>query len=90
MQESGQLQFLPTPKQGNYGFTRFENGCHLCRRSHRKTNASCDSISRKTIVFAADLIPTAGHIPQVYVMGYDTRPLLTMEEKENSETMCRE
>jgi hypothetical protein len=35
----------------------------------------------KTIVFAADLIPTAGHIPQVYVMGYDTRPLLTMEEK---------
>jgi hypothetical protein len=35
----------------------------------------------KTIVFAADLIPTVGHIPQVYVMGYDTRPLLTMEEK---------
>ena len=29
----------------------------------------------------ADLIPTAGHIPVPYVMGYDTRPLLSMEEK---------
>jgi len=36
----------------------------------------------KTIVFVADLLPTAGHIPLPYVMGYDTRPLLTMGEKE--------
>ena len=36
---------------------------------------------RKTIVFAADLIPTVGHLPIPYVMGYDTRPLLTLEEK---------
>ena len=35
----------------------------------------------KTLIFAADLIPTAGHIPVSYVMGYDTRPLLTMSEK---------
>jgi len=36
----------------------------------------------KTIVFMADLLPTAGHIPLPYVMGYDTRPLLSMGEKE--------
>ena len=30
----------------------------------------------QTIVFAADLIPTAGHLPIPYVMGYDTRPFL--------------
>ena len=36
----------------------------------------------ETVVFAADLIPTAGHLPVPYVMGYDTRPLLTLEEKE--------
>jgi len=36
----------------------------------------------KTIVFVADLLPTAGHIPLPYVMGYDTRPLLTLGEKE--------
>ena len=35
----------------------------------------------KKVVFMADLLPSAGHIPLPYVMGYDTRPLLTMEEK---------
>lgn len=35
----------------------------------------------KTIVFAADLVPSTGHIPLPYVMSYDTRPLLTLEEK---------
>ena len=30
----------------------------------------------------ADLLPTVGHIPIPYVMGYDTRPLLTLDEKE--------
>lgn len=37
----------------------------------------------KTIVFAADLIPTTTHIPLPYVMSYDTRPLVTMTEKES-------
>jgi hypothetical protein len=36
----------------------------------------------KTLVFMADLLPTVGHIPLPYVMGYDTRPLLTLPEKE--------
>jgi len=36
----------------------------------------------KTICFMADLLPSVGHIPLAYVMGYDTRPLLTLEEKE--------
>ena len=36
----------------------------------------------KTIVFMADLLPSTGHIPLPYVMGYDTRPLLTIIEKE--------
>lgn len=35
----------------------------------------------KTIVFMADLLPSVGHIPLPYVMGYDTRPLITLEEK---------
>ncbi len=30
----------------------------------------------------ADLLPTAGHLPLPFVMGYDTRPLLTLPEKE--------
>lgn len=33
------------------------------------------------VAFMADLLPSVGHIPLPYVMGYDTRPLLTLEEK---------
>lgn len=35
----------------------------------------------RTVVFMADLLPSVGHIPLPYVMGYDTRPLLTLDEK---------
>lgn len=35
----------------------------------------------KKILYAADLFPTYGHLPLPYVMGYDTRPLLTLEER---------
>ncbi len=40
------------------------------------------SYKDKKIVFMADLLPSVGHIPLPYVMGYDTRPLLTMDEKQ--------
>jgi glyoxylase-like metal-dependent hydrolase (beta-lactamase superfamily II) len=36
----------------------------------------------KTICYMADLLPSVGHLPIAYVMGYDTRPLITLEEKE--------
>ncbi|GAB3813984.1 MBL fold metallo-hydrolase [Pontibacter rugosus] len=35
----------------------------------------------KKIAFMADLLPSVGHLPIPYVMGYDTRPLLTLDEK---------
>ncbi len=35
----------------------------------------------KTILFCADLIPMFSHIPLPYIMGYDLRPLETLEEK---------
>ncbi len=35
----------------------------------------------KTLVFVSDLIPTAGHVRVPFIMGYDTRPLLTLQEK---------
>ena len=36
----------------------------------------------KTIVYMADVLPSAAHIPLAYVMSYDTRPLITLKEKE--------
>jgi len=35
----------------------------------------------KTIVYMADLLPSTAHIPMPYVMSYDARPMLTMDEK---------
>lgn len=37
----------------------------------------------KTVVFMADLLPSHAHIPLAWVMGYDTRPLLTLNEKKS-------
>lgn len=34
-----------------------------------------------TLVFVADLLPTHAHLRGAWVMGYDVRPLVTMEEK---------
>jgi glyoxylase-like metal-dependent hydrolase (beta-lactamase superfamily II) len=36
----------------------------------------------QTLIYMADLLPSTGHIPLAYVMGYDTRPLITIEEKD--------
>jgi glyoxylase-like metal-dependent hydrolase (beta-lactamase superfamily II) len=81
MQESGQLNFIPDPA-GNYlsnsqmGFDiLFVNG-HT-----EKQMIPILKYKGKTLVFMADLLPTTGHIPLPYVMGYDTRPLLTLDEK---------
>ncbi len=35
----------------------------------------------RKVCYMADLLPSVGHIPLAYVMGYDTRPLITLEEK---------
>ncbi len=37
----------------------------------------------KTIVFMADLLPSAAHIPIPYVMAYDMFPLTTLNEKKS-------
>lgn len=82
MQESGQLQFVD--KRGKKAYIEnTELGFDvLCVDGHtEKQMIPHISYKGKTLVFMADLIPTVGHIPLPYVMGYDTRPLLTMDEK---------
>ncbi|AZI23547.1 MBL fold metallo-hydrolase [Chryseobacterium taklimakanense] len=89
MQESGQLNFVPLPTTGNYGFAPDLKMDIIFVDGHtEKQMLPVIQYQEKTIVFAADLIPTAGHVPLVYVMGYDTRPLLTMEEKEKFLKQC--
>lgn len=77
MQESGQLKFID-PATPNL-FSQFEI---LFVDGHtNKMMIPHIRYKGQTIVFAADLLPSTGHIPLPYIMGYDTRPLLTLEEK---------
>ena len=39
-------------------------------------------VNGKTVVFMADLMPAAAHVPMPWVMAYDTRPLLTLKDRE--------
>jgi len=81
MQESGQLNFIERPN-GDFG-TSNEVGFDIFYVDGHTEKQMIPHIQYqdKTIVFCADLLATAGHIPLPYVMGYDTRPLLTMPEK---------
>ncbi len=77
IQESGQLNFLHLNAKEEIGFDVLFKDGHTEKQMLPKIK-----YQGKTIVFMADLLPTAGHIPLPYVMGYDTRPLLTLKEKE--------
>ena len=41
------------------------------------------SYKDNTLVYLADLVPSAGHVKLAYVMGYDMQPLVTLAEKED-------
>lgn len=81
MQESGQLKFIDRP-DADFGFSKELNFDIFYVDGHtEKQMIPHINYNGKTIVFCADLLATAGHVPIPYVMGYDTRPLLTMPEK---------
>ena len=42
------------------------------------------------LLFAADLVPTAAHVPLLWVMAYDVEPLQTLREKERVLTRAAE
>ena len=89
MQESGQLNFLPLPVTGNYGFAPDLKMDVIFVDGHtEKQMLPVLQYQEKTVVFAADLIPTAGHIPLIYVPSYDVRPLITIEEKAKFLKQC--
>src|SRR6478609_6463546 len=91
MQESGQLQFISKPEsdfgledEGRTGVAISNElgfGIFYADGHTEKQMIPHIQYQDKTIVFCADLLATAGHLPLPYVMGYDTRPLLTMPEK---------
>ena len=82
MEESGKLKYTSIPKdhilkKSELGFDIFFADGHTDKQMIPLIN-----YKGNTIAFMADLLPTLGHIPLPFVMGYDTRPLLTLDEKE--------
>jgi glyoxylase-like metal-dependent hydrolase (beta-lactamase superfamily II) len=80
IQESGQLKFIKN--EGQLTKNVFNNIDVLFVDGHTE-NMMIPHIKYqgKTLVFMADLLPSVGHLPLPYVMGYDTRPLTTLKEK---------
>ena len=82
MQESGQLNFIKRPEGDFLSTSELDFGIFFVDGHTEKMMIPHIQYRDKTICFVADLIPTAGHLPLPYVMGYDTRPLLTLPEKD--------
>ena len=82
MQESGQLKFVPREGPAFQETSPLGFGILFVDGHTEKQMIPHIQYKGKTLVFMADLLPTVGHIPLPYVMSYDTRPLLTLMEKE--------
>ncbi len=80
IEESGQLKFIddegPLILNSSFPFSILLVNGHT-----DKQMIPLIEYQGKRIAYVADLIPTVGHLPIPYIMGYDTRPLITLEEK---------
>ena len=79
LQESGQLKFIETSA------SEFPTNI-MIRQVFGHTEAMMlpqITYKGRTILYMADLLPSAGHIPLPYVMGYDMNPLTTLSEKQS-------
>lgn len=79
--ESGQLKFID--KKEEITKDVFKNVDIFFADGHTESQMiPIINYKNEKIVFMADLLPSTGHIPLPYVMGYDTRPLTTLKEKD--------
>ncbi len=78
IKESGQLKMLSDGEEIIPGFSNITVYGHTEAMMLPKIN-----YKNKTIIYCADLLPSAGHLPISYVMAYDVRPLVTLIEKES-------
>lgn len=78
LQESGQLQFIDSQALPfDWMDFVFVDG-----HTEQQMLPLITTPAGKKLLYAADLLPSAGHIPMPYIMSYDVRPLVSMQEKE--------
>ena len=83
IEESGQLCFLDVKSSGFNHYDELGFDVLFVDGHTEKQMIPKVLYNEKEVVFMADLLPTAGHIPLPYIMGYDVRPLTTLEEKKS-------
>lgn len=87
IQESGQLKFIPIPNRENplqqLASAKFTDSISIRIADGHTRAMMLPQIQYKgrTLLFMADLLPSQGHIPLPYVMGYDMFPMTTLQEK---------
>ena len=87
IQENGQLKFIAIPARENslnkLASATFADSISIRIADGHTRAMMLPQIQYKdrTIVFMADLLPSQGHIPLPYVMGYDMFPMTTLDEK---------
>jgi glyoxylase-like metal-dependent hydrolase (beta-lactamase superfamily II) len=83
IQESGQLQWIENNTRIISEKVAFNENISIRFAEGHTASMMLPHIQykNKSIIFAADLIPMAAHIPLPYVMAYDMFPLTTLEEK---------
>jgi glyoxylase-like metal-dependent hydrolase (beta-lactamase superfamily II) len=86
LKESGQLKLIEVPKFQGRELQEIhfsENiSCILVNGHTQSMMLPKINYKNKTLVYMADLLPSVGHLPLPYVMGYDMQPLVTLNEKE--------
>lgn len=76
LHERGMLKFIDGEKEIFPGISVLVCNGHTTAQQLPKV-----SDGKNTLLFLCDLVPTTSHIPFPYIMGYDLRPLVTLEEK---------
>jgi glyoxylase-like metal-dependent hydrolase (beta-lactamase superfamily II) len=78
IRESGQLKMITTPEGEEW-----IKGFRIKYVSGHTEDMMLPLLDYdgKTILYCADLLPSAAHIPLPWIMGYDMKPLHTLEEK---------
>jgi len=66
---------------GEYKFDEFITLLPVNGHTNNMQMIKVSDNEKNTLLYVADLIPTAGHIPAPYIMGYDLFPLTTLDEK---------
>lgn len=86
IKESGLLQMIPVAEQAGsdrLASSPFANGFNIRFVNGHTQSMMLPQLSYKgrTVVFMADLLPSASHLPIPYVMAYDMFPLTSLKEK---------